>query len=357
MKKKIVIGIVLVLVIAAIAVFGGQKDNNPDTIKIGMIGPFAGSYAVVGETFQNGALLAVEEIGAKNPGKKIELIVEDGAFDPAKSLSAYKKLTGIDKVDAIIAVDTVSTDAIYKDALTSGIPVIHGGEQSMTPVADNFMQINPGNYDSEVALGAEVKKDNKQKVVLVTGNHEVFFRFAKGFKEGYGSPVEEHIVNFTEQDIRTFALKIKASNPDAVAFIITPDLMARFTKTFNELGMTNVSYYYDADLQFGWDSAIQIVPAEIFNGHTVVTIGNYTDLDFVSRYEKRFGNKNVLTGNVGYDAVQLLVANYNEDNSKWVSKILKSKYEGVSGKISFNDFGIRIPEFKIGTIEGGKLPN
>lgn len=356
MKKKIILGVIVAVVLAVIVVFG-QKDKSPDTMRIGMIGPFAGNYAAVGETFQNGALLAVEELNAKNPNKKIELIVEDGAFDPSKSLSAYKKLTSIDKVDAIIAVDTVATDAIYKDAVASGIPVIHGGEQSLEPVADNFLQINPGNYDSEVALGKEVKKDGKQKVVLVTGNHEVFFRFAKGFKEGYGSPVEEHIVNFTEQDIRTFALKIKAGNPDAVAFVITPDLMARFTKTFNELGMKNVAYYYDSDLQFGWDSAIQIVPAETFNGYKVVTIGNYIAPDFVTRYEKRFGTKNVLTGNVGYDAVQLLVANYNEDNSKWVSKILKSKYEGVSGKISFNDFGIRIPEFKIGTIEGGKLPN
>jgi len=356
MKKKIILGIAVVAILAVITVFG-QKDKSPDTIRIGMIGPFAGSYAAVGETFQNGALLAVEEISVQNPDKKIELIVEDGALDPSKSLSAYKKLTGIDNVDAIIAVDTVSVDAIYKDAVASGIPVIHGGEQSLEPVADNFLQINPGNYDSEVALGEEMKADGKQKVVLVTGNHEVFFRFARGIKEGYGSPVEEHIVNFTEQDIRTFALKIKASNPDAVAFTITPDLIARFTKTFNELGMTNVMYYYDADLQFGWDSAIQIVPAEMFNGHKVVTIGNYTDPDFVSRYEKRFGNKNVLTGNVGYDAVKLLVDNYSTDNEKWVSKILKSNYEGVSGKISFNDIGVRIPEFKIGVIEGGKLPN
>lgn len=356
MKKKIILGVVVVAVLAVIVVFG-QKDKSPDTIRIGMIGPFAGAYASVGETFRNGALLAVEEIKAKNPDKNIEIIVEDGAFDPSKSLSAYKKLTGIDKVDAIIAVDTVSTDAIYKDAVASGIPVIHGGEQSLEPVADNFLQINPGNYDSEVALGKEVKADGKQNVVLVTGNHEVFFRFAKGFKEGYENSVEEHIVNFTEQDIRTFALKIKASNPDAVAFIITPDLMARFTKTFNELGMKDVAYYYDADLQFGWDSAIQILPAEAFNGQKVVTIGNYTDPDFISRYEKRFGNKNVLTGNVGYDAVKLLVDNYSTDNQKWVSKILKSKYEGVSGKISFSDIGVRIPEFKIGTIQGGKLPN
>lgn len=355
MKKKIILGVVVVVILAVITIFG-QKEKSPDTIRIGMIGPFAGNYASVGETFQNGALLAVEEINAQNPDKKIELIVEDGAFDPSKSLSAYKKLTGIDNVDAIIAVDTVSTDAIYQEALTLGIPVIHGGEQSADPIKDNFIQINPGNYDSEVALGEEVKADGKQKVVLVTGNHAVFFKWAKGFKDGYGSPVEEHIVNFTEQDIRTFALKIKASNPDAVAFLITPDLMARFTKTFNELGMNNIAYYYDADLQHGWEAATQIIPADAFNGHKVVTIGNYNDEDFVSRYEKRFGNRNILTANVGYDAVQLLVNNYSADNEKWTSKIVKSTYKGVSGEISFNDFGIRIPEFKIGIIKDGQLP-
>jgi len=357
MKKKIIVGIVVVVIVIVAIVSSNGGSKNDQVLKIGLIGPFSGNYASVGETFRNGAQLAVEDIKAKNPGKKVELIVEDGAFDPGKSVSAYKKLKSIDHVNALIAVDTITIDSIHDDVVADGMPVINGGEQSLAPKDDNIMQIEPGNYASEVSLGQEIKKDGKQKVVMVTGNHAVFARFAKGIREGYQGNIDESVVNFTEQDIRTFAVKIKALNPDAVAFVITPDLMARFLKTFNELGMKNVSYYFDSDLQNGWDSATKIADAQMFNGSKVVMINSFNEPAFVSEYTKRFGNSNILTANVGYDAVNLLVNNYNSNNSKWVSSISHSSTNGVSGKISFDSVGVRTPEFKIGTIEEGKLPN
>lgn len=356
MKKKIIsLAIVLIVIIGLVFAFGGgQKDDQ--VLRIGLIGPFSGNYASVGETFRNGALLAVEEIKAKNPDKKVELIVEDGAFDPGKSLSAYKKLKSINNINALIAVDTITIDSIYNDVVADGMPVINGGEQSLDPKDDNVLQIYPGNYISEVGIGKEIKNDGKQKVVLITGNHAVFARFAKGVKEGYQGNIDEFVVNFGEQDIRTFALKIKALNPDAVAFVITPDLMARFVKTFDELGMKDVSYYFDADLQNGFSSAVKIIDSQKLNGHKVVMIGNINNPDFVESYKKRFGNSEILTGNVGYDAVTLLVNNYNTDNSKWISSIIKSNLSGVSGKIKFDSVGVREPQFKIGVIENGMLP-
>ena len=360
MNKKIIgwiVGVVIVIV-AIIALTGGLSGGPKDdqVLKIGLIGPFSGNYASVGETFRNGAQLAVEDIKAKNPNKKVELIVEDGAFDPGKSLSAYKKLKSIDHINALIAVDTITIDSIYNDVIADGMPVINGGEQSLDPKNDNILQIYPGNYASEVGIGQEIKKDGKQKVVMVTGNHAVFARFAKGVKEGYAGNIDEFVVNFGEQDIRTFALKIKALNPDAVALVITPDLMARFLKTFNELGMKNVSYYFDCDLQNGWEAATKIANPEMFNGSKVAVISSVNEPSFVSAYTKRFGNSNILTGNIGYDAINLLVNNYNSDNSKWMSNILKSNTSGVSGKIEFDSVGVRKPEFKIGVIENGMLP-
>ena len=356
MNKKIIGWVVVaVIVIGVIFAFGG-KGKDDQVLKIGLIGPFSGNYAAAGETYRNGALLAVEDIKAKNPDKKIELIVEDDAFDPAKSISAYKKLKSIDHINALIAVDTIVIDSIYDEVVADGMPVFHGGEQSVTPKDDNVMQMIPGNYASEVGMGQEIKKDGKQKVVMVTGNHAVFIRFSKGVELGYGSSMDEFIVNFGEQDIRTFALKIKALNPDAVAFAITPDLMARFVKTFNELGMKNVSFYFDSDLQNGWPAATKIANPEMFNGSKVVMVNSVNDPAFVAKYTKRFGNDNVLSGNVGYDSINLLVNSYNSNNAKWVSNILSSNVDGVSGKIKFDSVGTREPEFKIGVIENGMLP-
>ena len=357
MKKKIIVLAVaiIVVIIAVVAVRGNSKDEK-QVLKIGLIGPFSGDYATVGETFRNGAQLAVEDIKAKNPNRKVELFVEDDAFNSGKALSAYKKLRSFNHIDALIAVDSMAIDSVYDDAVKDGIPVINGGEQSLDPVKDNIIQINPGNYNSEVAIGKAIKDDGKKNLALITGNHPVFLRFSKGLKVGYGGNVNESIVNFDEKDIRTIAVKIKAQNPDSIAMLITPDLIGKFVKTFNDLGVKNVSYYFDSDLQNGWDTTAKIISPNLLNGSKVALINNVNKPEFVEEYNKRFGNNNILLGNVGYDTVNIIADNYNSDNSKWVNGILNSNIDGVSGNIKFDSVGVREPSFQIKAIENGTLP-
>lgn len=88
--------IALIAPIAAIAA---------DPIKIGYTGPLSGSLSLLGQGVRDGVQVYVSyvnEQGGVN-GRKIELIAEDDAYDPMRTLAAAKKLSEQDKVLALVS--------------------------------------------------------------------------------------------------------------------------------------------------------------------------------------------------------------------------------------------------------------
>ena len=85
MKKLLVIA--LALVMALTATFAMAED----AIKIGVIGPMTGPYAVYGLAVQYGAQIAAEEINAQG-GVQLEILAADDQGDGELGVNAYNKL-------------------------------------------------------------------------------------------------------------------------------------------------------------------------------------------------------------------------------------------------------------------------
>ena len=75
-----------------------------EKIKVGAVLSLTGAAQHWSNSSKMGLLLAQEEINSQGGigGKNIELIFEDTQTQPAKSVTAYKKLVSIDKVDFLI---------------------------------------------------------------------------------------------------------------------------------------------------------------------------------------------------------------------------------------------------------------
>ena len=76
-----------------------------DPVKIGVIYPLTGPIAAAGSYQKAGVEMARDKINAEGGilGKPFTLFIEDGANDPAQSVSAAEKLVTREKVDAMIA--------------------------------------------------------------------------------------------------------------------------------------------------------------------------------------------------------------------------------------------------------------
>jgi branched-chain amino acid transport system substrate-binding protein len=114
---------------AALGILAAGPVAAQETIKIGVIQPLTGSVAYNGTSDVNGSKLAVEQRNAKGGvlGKKVELIIEDGTCNPAKSVNAAEKLVQRDKVPVLSgAFCSSATAAVMPVAANYKIPLVTG---------------------------------------------------------------------------------------------------------------------------------------------------------------------------------------------------------------------------------------
>src|SRR6185503_3945742 len=95
--KKVILALVAVALIGFVLVKNSQESNT-ETIKVGVITPLTGNFAIFGERMRNAMEMAKEDLGA--PAANIQLIYED-ACQPAQAVSAAQKLIQADKVSWI----------------------------------------------------------------------------------------------------------------------------------------------------------------------------------------------------------------------------------------------------------------
>src|SRR3954463_10691251 len=80
-----------------------QGVSKPE-IALGSIQDLSGPIAGFGKQVRNGMLLRVDEINEQGGinGRKVNLIVEDSAYDPKKAVLAAQKLVNQDKIFAMV---------------------------------------------------------------------------------------------------------------------------------------------------------------------------------------------------------------------------------------------------------------
>jgi branched-chain amino acid transport system substrate-binding protein len=73
-----------------------------EKIKVGMMLPYTGTFAALGNAITNGFKLAIAEQGGKLGGRDFEYFTVDDESDPAKAPENVNKLIKRDNVDVIV---------------------------------------------------------------------------------------------------------------------------------------------------------------------------------------------------------------------------------------------------------------
>lgn len=358
-KKSIIVVIVATVIIATGYLVFGRSDKaaSDGSIVIGAIVGSTGQYGVVGESYIKGIQLARDVWIEQHPGSKVDVVIEDDGFEPKKGLAAYQKLVGINKVDALINMTSPTIDAIYSQVKQSGIPVAQGGEQGIEQVDDNVFQLLPGNIETEIALGKYMKDRGYKKVVAFYANSAAYVRTLNGFKKGYEGSVLDFSMNIEDRDYRTYVTKALATQPDAIFFATTPEHGANLVKLLREQSVKQYPYFFDANVQTGFEDYKRILgDMNVLNGSTAVVIRQKINSDFVSRYKAKYGEAPGVAADWAYDSFELLMRTHADNWGDWTRNIKKMSFEGAGGKVEFDEVGVRTPDFFIGTIKDGTLP-
>ncbi|MBC7202058.1 MAG: ABC transporter substrate-binding protein, partial [Pusillimonas sp.] len=90
------------LLAAALLTITSVGAYAADNVKVGLMLPYSGTFAELGQNITNGFKLAIDEKGGKIAGRTIEYVELDDESAPAKANENANKLIRRDNVDVLV---------------------------------------------------------------------------------------------------------------------------------------------------------------------------------------------------------------------------------------------------------------
>ena len=357
-NKKIILGVIVALVIiGAVVAKNSFQQKFPQEIKLGLIMPLTSPFGAVAEGVRNASLLAVADWETAHPGVHVATVVEDDEYKPVKGVAAYHKLKDLDNVAGIISISTPTLDALAATYRQDGLPVINLGVQTEGVAKDNIFQIFPDAQGQIRPLADHLERNTAyDSVALVhASNDPAYTQFYGAFVKDYTKPHQDFVLN-VKDDARTVAIKIGAAKPKAVVVILNPTLGSAFTKELLALNLKDVAYYYDGSLVTGFDEYKKILGnTTALDGATTIKPATRDMSKFAAAYKAKYNIEPTIFAETGYDSTMVMLNAYNEDNRAWVEGIQNTSFEGPSGKTTFDENGVKIPEYVVAKVVGGEI--
>ncbi len=292
------------LAVTATAV-GAEEGVTDTTIKIGMFGPLTGATSIYGYPINNGAIAIYKEINEQGGinGRKIEIVHEDDACDPAKARAAVKKLIYSDKVFMIhggsCSAAVVAAREEFIDAKVPFMVMAATLDAISVPTSKYiFTTALPGSGDSGVMLNFAKTIPNVKRLAVVRHANEWADAKWKKVESGYKAAGFELVADVQLEskasDATSAVLKIKAANPDVTMFLLYPGESAVFLRDAEKyslkgpfVGTTSVQDLQDLAERAGSKTAVKDVYVTSFLKGPVGSpeLAKYTEL-----YKKQFPN-------------------------------------------------------------------
>lgn len=338
---KIIIGIIIIIIVIVLIVIFYNPKSLEGEVRIGAMLILSGDGAAWGQASQRGIELAAQEANEKGGinGKRIEMIYEDTQGIVSTAISVYKKLTEIDKVEAITGPNfQTEVSAIAPLADNDKFPIV---TPSYAPISNRPNPRNPLmiwlDPTIEAEQMAEYVYNQNVRTVSVLGTQdswekEVSTAFINKFRSLGGVVNFEDLLKTDETNVRTTAFKAIKDNPDAI-FLGTYYQFLNLTRVIKELGFKGNVYSIEIDEYLAHESK------EFTSNLQFISSDLYKE-SFREKYEETYGEKSNIPAGQSYDAMNILISLLRDNSTK--EEMLKAmeefkEYNGVSGEIRMTD--------------------
>ena len=286
-------------------------------LKVGLMLPYTGTFAALGNAIENGFRLQVAEAGGKIAGREVEFFKVDDESDPSKATDNVNKLVKRDAVDVLIGtVHSGVAMAMAKVAKDTGTLLIvpNAGADAVTGAmcAPNIFRSSFSNWQPGYAMGEVMAKKGLKKVVTITWKYAAGDESVKGFKEAFekggGSVVKELSLPFPNVEFQALLTEIAATKPDAVYTFFAGGGAVKFVKDYAAAGLKKSIPLYgsgfltDGTLEAQGDAADGLFTAL----HYADSLGTPRDNAFRLAYAKAYKLQPDVYAVQGYDAASML---------------------------------------------------
>lgn len=288
-------------------------------VKVGILLPYSGTYASLGEAITNGLKLRIDQAGGVLGGRPVEYIAIDSEASPPKAPQLTKKLVIKDQVDFLVG-PVHSGVALAMASVVAGrdkpIMIIpNAGANALTRqlCARNIFRASFSNWQTTYPCGRVMADDGHETVVTMTWKYaagdEMMSAGTELFREYGGTNVKDIRVPFPDVEFQAHLSEIAALKPDAVLAFFSGGGAIKFVKDYAAAGLKDSIPLYGPGfltegLTEGQGAAAEGIKTTLHYARALDTPANRMFLD---AYGKAFGREADVFAVQGFDTGGLLL--------------------------------------------------
>jgi branched-chain amino acid transport system substrate-binding protein len=286
-------------------------------LKIGVMLPFSGTYAALGESIAAAFDMHLKELGGKMGGRAVELVRVDDESDPAKAPANVNGLLGRDKVEALVGtVHSGVVMALVQASRDQEIPLIipNAGNVAATRelCAPSVFRSSFSNWQPAYGLGRALAAKGVKKAVWVTWNYAGGTESGDGFRDGLkagGAEMTKLLtLPFPETNFQPLLAQLPGLGVDAVGAFFAGGGAIQFVKDYSAAGLRDKLPLYGSG--FLTEGVLKPQGAAAEGLQTALHYGDGLDnpknISFRAAFKSFTGRDADVYAVQGYDAAQMM---------------------------------------------------
>ncbi len=347
---------------AVVAACGGSGPTGPGAptgpeFKLGVVLPYSGVYAELGNSITNGMRMYFDSVGNQAGNRKITMVTADEQVALADAVAATKKVVeqdGVDMVAGYVSSPNAAGNRDYLHGLKMPTLIANAGVNSLSRAAKSpyIYRTSFSNWQPAHPMGTYVaEKLGKKRIQLVYARYGAGLESVASFKETFtasggtivGPDVATPFPNNGDQT--PFVQAIQTDKIDGIFSFMSGTDAVTFLKKAAELGtlkklslVSGAGFFVEQDVLAAITDA---APDGAITGlHWALTLTNKENQDFITKYSKKFAGRQADVFAVqGFDTARVIVDALNATRGNTSSKdAFMSAIAAVSFKSPRGDF-------------------
>ncbi len=247
------------LVLAAVAVMALGSAAYADTIKVGVIGPFSGPFALQGKNFKAGIDAYMALNGNKVGDHEVEVIYRDvPQADPAQSKALAQELVVKEGVQYLAGFyftpDAMAATPLLEQANVPMV-IMNAATSAIVTKSPYVVRTSFTTWQTSTPIAQVARDKGIGKVISVVSDYgpgiDAENAFKAAFEKAGGSVVETIRMPLSTNDFSPIMQRVKDSGAEAVfAFLPSGPTTLGFVKSYNENGLKQggIQFFAPGDL-------------------------------------------------------------------------------------------------------------
>ena len=322
-----------------------------EEIKVGMLLPFSGVYAALGNEIEGGFNLALEKYGDET-GATFAIVREDTEVKPPVALAKARKLILQDEVDVIVGIVSSGVLAAVRDMVhDAGVPLVvanAGNDKATGESCSPFItRMSFSNGQVNRPMGKWMYDQGIRKVYTLAPDYaagqQMMSAFGATFTGAGGEIVGQDFSPFQKtQDFGPYLAQAKASGAEAIYVFYAGGEAISFVKQYDSFGLKEELPLYGA----GFLTSALYVNAQgpaaegvIASSHYIPAIDNAVNATFVKAFRAKYERAPSEFAVQGYDTARALVEATKagaSDRASLANQLRQISFEAPRGRLSID---------------------